>query len=384
MSTAVVTRVQSPSLPSRQRSSPGLVDVAMALCWIPFAAAGWLLRGDPTSTAWLVSVTLLISFAHQPLTLALVYGDKRNFDLRRRIFTWSPVVFAIAVLAAQHISLTAVAVVAGVWNAEHTLMQRYGIMRIHGRKAGQDDGTAGQGAAVLVAGAGVRLDRSRWPNAGHIEQTGLRGKNRRGLDILADLQPVARVILPLAATIAVVLTVRWLRDEARRGGRSSRTKRFYTASTAALFVTILVNPVAGFLGYVGAHAIEYFIIVHRSAGPKYANADADGGAPVGYAMRRLGRAGFFAAYIGDRPRPPLGARPVRQPNVVHRRRPDPRRDARLLRRIHLETPSRRPKRDAHRRRRLIFLSNPISSAWAPGALRGERWRRCDVHCGSCA
>ena len=75
-------------------------------------------------------------------------------------------------------------------------------------------------------------------------------------------------------------------------------KRFYTASTAALFVTILVNPVAGFLGYVGAHAIEYFIIVHRSAGPKYANADADGGAPLGYAMRRLGRTGFFAAYIG--------------------------------------------------------------------------------------
>jgi hypothetical protein len=92
--------------------------------------------------------------------------------------------------------------------------------------------------------------------------------------------------------------VRWLRDETRRDGNASRAKRFYTASTAALFLTIFVNPVAGFLGYVGSHAIEYFIIVHRSVGPKYASADVDGRAPVGYAIRRLGRTGFFVAYIG--------------------------------------------------------------------------------------
>ena len=164
MSTAVVTRAHSPALRNGQRSGPGLADVALALCWIPFASAGWLVRGDPTSTAWLVSATLLISFAHQPLTLALVYGDKRNFDLRRRTFTWSPVLFAAAVLATQHVSLTALAVVAGLWNAEHTLMQRYGIMRIHGRKAGQHDASTGQGVAVLVARAGVRLDRRRRPH----------------------------------------------------------------------------------------------------------------------------------------------------------------------------------------------------------------------------
>ena len=286
-----------PSL-GRQRPDRPLVDVALALCWIPFAVAGWMLREDPGSTVWLVSATLLISFAHQPLTLALVYGDKRNFELRRRTFIWSPVVFAGAVLATQHISLTALAVVAGLWNAEHTLMQRYGIMRIHGRKAGQQNAPLDKTllfswlalALVWVAADG------RTP--GHIAQTGLRGKNRRGLDLLTELQPTARILLPLVAIAAVVVTVRWLRDERRPGGSSSRSKRFYTASTAALFLTILVNPVAGFLGYVGSHAIEYFIIVHRSVGPKYSSADADGRAPVGYALRRLGRLGFFAAYIG--------------------------------------------------------------------------------------
>jgi hypothetical protein len=277
---------------------PGLVDSALALSWIPFAAGGWLLRNDPSGTARLVSATFLLSFAHQPLTLALVYGDKRNFDLRRRIFTWSPVVFAGAVLASQYISLTALAVVAGLWNAEHTLMQRYGIMRIHGRKAGQLDGRIEK--ALLFSWLVLTLTwiaaDSRTPE--HVEQTGLAGRNGRAIDILSDLQPVALVVLPLVAVVAAILTLRWLWDEARRGGLPGWSKRFYAVSTGALFVTILVDPVAGFLGFVGAHAIEYFVIVHRSAGPKYANAQVDGGAPVGYAVRRLGRTGFFAVYIG--------------------------------------------------------------------------------------
>ena len=297
MTATVVSPLQPVRPLARLHAGPVLADVALALCWIPFASAGWLVRGDPTSTAWLVSATLLISFAHQPLTLALVYGDKRNFALRRRTFTWSPVLFAAAVLATQHVSLTALAVVAGLWNAEHTLMQRYGIMRIHGRKAGQHDGRLDKALLfswLALAFVWIAAD-GRTP--GHIAQTGLRGKNRRGLDLLADLQPIARVLLPLVTVVAVVATVRWLRDEAQRTGRVTWGKRFYTASTAALFVTILVNPVAGFLGYVGAHAIEYFIIVHRSVGPKYTSADIDGHAPVGYALRRLGRTGFFATYL---------------------------------------------------------------------------------------
>mgnify|MGYP003329346970 CR=1 FL=1 len=61
------------------------------------------------------------------------------------------------------------------------------------------------------------------------------------------------------ALVAVVLTARWLRDELHRGAAANPAKRLYVAATAALFVTILVNPIAGFLGYVGAHAVEYFI-----------------------------------------------------------------------------------------------------------------------------
>lgn len=47
-------------------------------------------------------------------------------------------------------------------------------------------------------------------------------------------------------------TVGWLWREAHRGADANPAKRFYLATTAALFVLILVNPIAGFLGYVGS------------------------------------------------------------------------------------------------------------------------------------
>src|SRR5262249_36849072 len=38
----------------------------------------------------------------------------------------------------------------------------------------------------------------------------------------------------------------------------------YLAATAALIATIMIDPIAGLVAYVGAHALEYFVIVHRS------------------------------------------------------------------------------------------------------------------------
>src|SRR5579862_8709608 len=115
----------------------GTIDLAMALCWVPFVVAGHVLEPNRALLTALVSGVFLLSFAHQPLTLALVYGDREQFERRRAVFGASPIVFGLAVVVALHVSLLALAIVAGLWNAEHTLMQRYGITRIYGRKAGQ-------------------------------------------------------------------------------------------------------------------------------------------------------------------------------------------------------------------------------------------------------
>ena len=273
-------------------------DGLIAFCWIPFVAIGLLLRADPERLIWFVSLTLLISFAHQPLTLALVYGDGRNFRLRTRLFTWSPILLAGAVVAAQHVSLTLLAIVAGLWNVEHTLMQRYGIIRIHGRNVGEDQGRLEKSMLFAWMAIILVLVAADSGSARHVERAGMRGKNRRGVEVLLELHRVAIVLVPIVAAIAIVTTVLWLRRESRRGASGSFPKRLYVASTAALLVTILFDPVAGLLGFVGAHAVEYFVIVHRSVGVKYPNAQVDGGAPIGVALRRLGRTGFFVIYVG--------------------------------------------------------------------------------------
>ena len=44
---------------------------------------------------------------------------------------------------------------AGLWNAEHTLMQRYGVMRIYGRKAGDDHGRIEKPMLIVWLVAGI-------------------------------------------------------------------------------------------------------------------------------------------------------------------------------------------------------------------------------------
>jgi hypothetical protein len=129
-----------------------------------------------------------------------------------------------------------------------------------------------------------------------VQTAGLGGHNRAGIDVLTRFRGPARVLLPIVATIAIVFVVRWLKAE--RGHRANPAKWVYVGSTAALFVVMFVSPIAGFIGYVGAHAVEYFVIVSRSIGPRYTpEAVAASPSPLGRLVAtRAGRIKFFLLY----------------------------------------------------------------------------------------
>ena len=286
-----------------------VADVALALVWIPFAVVAHLLQGQAVDRLpAFVAAVFLLSFSHQPLTLALVYGDPEQLRLRRAIFTWSPLVFVVAVIAGLNISMVALAVVGGLWNAEHTLMQRYGIVRIYGRKAGQDDGRLERAmlfswlalALVWVGADAATPDR--------IRQVDLGENNTLAVQQLAALRGVASVLVPIALVVAVGLGLAFVVQEWRHRRDANPAKWVYVASTAALFGVLLVDPLAGLMGYVGAHAVEYFVVVRQSLGRRYAaapgeGASADGRAPVrpvplARAVRSpLGRDGFLVVYV---------------------------------------------------------------------------------------
>jgi hypothetical protein len=287
-----------------------VADVALALAWVPFVAGALVLQrleggqGNLTLLAVFISAVFLLSFAHQPLTMALVYGDPEQFRLRRAIFTVSPFVFMVAVGIGFYVSFAIVALVGGIWNAEHTLMQRYGVTRIYGRMAGQDDGLVEKlllFSWLIAAALWVAADPSTPARAANLP---LGENNQLAIDWLVQLRPIAFALWVPAMAAVVVLAAKWLVDERRRATRNPM-KWVYLASTAALFVVIVLNPLAGIMGYVGAHALEYFVIVHQSLGKRYGAAPdtvpgsaAARGPLIGRAVRaRTGRLGFLAIYV---------------------------------------------------------------------------------------
>lgn len=260
-----------------------IADIALGWCWLPIAMIVHAAEPHLTAVQSIMGVIFLVSFAHQPLTLGLVYFDPMQRNAHRRLYLWAPWVAFGLIVVGLNVSLSAVALTAGLWNAEHTLMQRYGVMRIYGRKAGDDHGRFEKPmllvwlvAAISYIGGYVNLQRL-------VRKLGFGGTNARSVRLLGDLASYARFLFWVGALVGVVLVVRWWKAERRLGTAASRPKHWYALGTAGLVVAVMIDPIAGVAGYVAAHAVEYFAVVHTSLRKR---TDA---APVAAATRTTGR-----------------------------------------------------------------------------------------------
>lgn len=277
----------------RQRQgwiSGPVADVALALCWVPCALVAHAVEGSPAVLRSLVGAVMFLSFAHQPLTLPLVYGSPWRLSAHRRLFLWCPVVALAVVVVASQVAMVAVAVVGALWNAEHTVMQRYGITRIYGRRAGDD-----QARIEKVLYLGWLLLPLLWITAngelpGIVSKLSTGNIVEKALPLLARLSAQARLAVPVLAIGLAVVTVQWLAGERRAGPNPA--KRLYVASTVALLATATIDPIAAVVGLVASHSVEYFVIVNRSVTGEAAHQG-----PLGTLVRRRhGRAVFFGAY----------------------------------------------------------------------------------------
>jgi hypothetical protein len=241
-----------------------VADTFLGWCWLPIALVVHAAEPHLVVVQSLVGVIFVVSFAHQPLTLGLVYGDPAQRQAHRRLYTWAPLVAVAAILIGLSVSLTLVALVAGLWNAEHTLMQRYGVLRIYGRKAGDQHGGLEKPmlivwlvAAIAYIGAFVDLKDL-------VLKLGIDRTNTRAVELLHSLRTPSAVVFWVAAAAGTSLAVGWWRAERSLGTAASRAKHLYALGTLGLVVMVMVDPIAGVAGYVAAHAIEYFAVVHRS------------------------------------------------------------------------------------------------------------------------
>jgi len=305
--TAIAVEPVAPVVPPRSRRPRWIrsasYDLGVAALWVPFAAAAWALTGNGPAVRWLVAATLMFSVMHQPLTLLLIYGDRKQFATRRAVFTVSPFVLAALVAFGMLVSFALLAVVAAVWNAVHTLQQRYGLTRIYGRKA-QD--THGKTERLLLYSwlvTAVLAAASARSTADKVAVAGLGGVNRQALDLLTGAAPTARILLPVAASVAVATLVRWALAE-HRNPNANPAKWCYVGSTLVMILLVAVNPLVGFIAYVGSHAAEYFLVVHHHLEGRYRPKPKAGEpvdvrtGPIAAVVRsRAGRTGFIAAYL---------------------------------------------------------------------------------------
>lgn len=239
-------------------------DVALAWCWLPIAFLVHSAVSDDTSLRVVMGAVFLLSFAHQPITLALVYGDEAQRTSHTQLYRWAPVVLFGLVGLGLTFGASIVAVLAVVLNAHHTLMQRYGVMRIYGRKRGDDHGRIEKAMLVSWMLTGVAFIGAFTDLDALVSDLGVGRTNGAGIELLGTVAGPSLLIFWTATLAAIGSTVVWARRERSVAGGCSRGKHLYAASTLALVVVVMFDPVAGVAGFIGAHAIEYFAVVDSS------------------------------------------------------------------------------------------------------------------------
>ena len=296
-------RGQSEPAPARARWIFGpLPDLAVALAWVPvFVVWHALVAGSSAGAAGAaqegVTLALLISFLHQPLTFGLVYGDRWQFALHRRLFLWAPVVaVSVAVVAAAG-NLWVVVPVAAAWNLQHTLQQRYGVLRIYAGRSGYGSARLDRALCYLPM-VSVLLAVAASPALVHlVQRSGLDSRNAGGIELLTVLRPVALglCLASLVPTLAVIVLT--IREEQRAGARANPVRWLYQGASLAVLASIVADPTAGFIAYVTAHAVEYAVIVDRTAQRRYGAGDAKPSLLSGLARAPVGRVGYFLAIL---------------------------------------------------------------------------------------
>ena len=282
-------------------------DALLSFCWVPFFIAGVSLGARDAALGQLLTAVLLVSLLHQPLTLLLVYGDRGQFRLRRRLFTWAPPIAVVVLAIGVGLNLWLIVPIAAIWNAVHTLQQRYGLLRIHARKSGYGNARLDR-AVIFVPFTAVVAVAAALPATAHqidrLSQQIGGGQNADAAKEIVAARPTLVVLsVPLMiAAIAVLWAYARQERQALRRGEADAGKWVYLAGTLTLIASAAYNPAAGLVAYIAAHAIEYGIIVLRTMRSKYQarpGRDTSGVGALGVlASTRWRRVALFVVFLG--------------------------------------------------------------------------------------
>lgn len=261
--------IPPPADPSpRWHVSPGVDLLAYAFGWAFILVPLELLRGRSAQTAMLLLV-IGLTFAHRHYTLPYVYLDREVFRLHPWRFVLFPALMFLGFLASPALwntrwrSLVAgVVLFAGVWNAWHVYMQKFGILRLYAAKGGgQVPIPRGVDKLLLFAWVPLYLVwlLPKWRDQFLFYYPTVSQYTRPLLDWLARAQPY--LLVPAVATVVASLTL-FVRHEWRSTRLRNLPRLWMALGTTALSASFLVcNPVHVALAFAFSHAVEYMVFV---------------------------------------------------------------------------------------------------------------------------
>jgi hypothetical protein len=226
----------------------------------------------------------------------LVYGDSTQFRRHARLFAVAPVVAVAVGSTAAILNWWIVIPVAAIWNVQHTVQQRYGLQRIYSGRAGYGSARLDRALSYAPMLAVLALVAGNPATPDLTQRVQLDSMNAGGVRLLTEVRPFAFVVAAIALAATVIVVGQVVRQELA-AAQINPVKLAYQLSSLALLAAIVADPVAGLIAYVCAHAVEYAVVVDRTAKRRYGAGDS--ASLLGrIAASGVGRAAFFGGIVG--------------------------------------------------------------------------------------
>jgi len=213
----------------------------------------------------IIVIVLLFNYVHRHYTMALVYGQKEEFDKRKQVYIYLPIIAIIVTALSVYFKVFPYLLTLSVlWTMYHSVAQKYGFTRIYSRKAGYGKGWIDKGILYswffYLFFAMVIYERSTLL------------KYKAGRVIIGNLNNYMDYISTLSyalLAVSIVFTFIYIYEEIKNRKQISIPKNIFVVSTLSIYAIFFHSMVIGYIVFGFSHAIEYIAFVNIFVGAKY-------------------------------------------------------------------------------------------------------------------
>jgi len=216
-------------------------------------------------TGIIIVLVLLFNYVHRHYTMALVYGQREEFEKRKQFYIYLPIIaIVVTALSVYFKVFPYLLTVSVLWTMYHSVAQKYGFTRIYSRKAGYGKGWIDKGIlyswffylffAMLIYEQSILL------------------KYQAGRVIVGHLQPYINYITFISyalLVISIIFTLIYIYEEIRNRKTISIPKNLFVVSTLCIYAIFFHSLIVGYIVFGFSHAIEYIAFVNIFVGAKY-------------------------------------------------------------------------------------------------------------------